>query len=240
MEIRIAVAKIDKFGSGKSGDTVEVTERPNGGITVVLADGQINHKNDKTTSTMVSHRVIDLISGGMRDGAAIRGASNTIFSDHKGDIQANLNVISADFQTNTIIVSRNNPVPVFLINKEQVDCLASDCEPIGGKLNVSPSIVELPINPGIAIVVFSDGAYYAGQQKQRDPDICTVIEALIEEQEPPPQEIADHLLNRAIRLDDGFPKDDMSIIVMLVLPRMTDNIRRMNISLALEERKNNR
>lgn len=230
------MAKIDKFGSSKSGDTIEVIERPHGGISLVLADGQIDSKNDKATSTMVSHRVIDQISEGMRDGAAVRAASNNIFNEHNGNIQAKLNVLSADFQTNNIIVSRNNPVPVFLISDEKVDCLSSECEPIGGRLGISPSIVELPINPGIAIVIFSDGAYYAGKQTQQRSDICTVIEALVEEQEPTAQEIADYLLNRAIRLDDGFPKDDMSIIVMLVLPRTTDNIRRMNISLALDER----
>jgi serine phosphatase RsbU (regulator of sigma subunit) len=235
MEIRIAVAKIDRSRAGTSGDTVETIERPNGGISVVLADGQIQGENQKSISTMVSHRVIDHISDGVRDGAAIRAASSSIFAEHQGAIQANLNVVSVDLQTNTILVSRNNPVPVFLINNEQVDCLGTDSEPIGGREDIAPTIVELQIQPGMAVIVFSDGVYYAGRKHPSIPDICTTIEALIEEQEPTAQEIADFLLNRAIRLDEGRPKDDMSVVVMLVSPRSSDRIRRMNITMRIDE-----
>lgn len=234
MEIRIAVAKIDKHGNSKSGDTVEVIERPNGGISIVLADGKINHIDKKAISTMASHRVIDHIGDGVRDGAAIRAASSSIFTEYNGNVITNLNVISADLQTNTIIVSRNSPVPVFIITNDQVDCLASASEPIGSRVDITPSIVELPVTAGLTVVVFSDGVYHAGGQNQQNPDICTTIEALIDEQEPTAQEIADFLLNRAIRLDEGRPKDDMSIIVVLVTPQSTDHIRRMNVSMSLD------
>lgn len=236
MEIKVAIAKIDKYGSGKSGDTVEVIERPNGGLSVVLADGQINNKDQKSISTLVSHRVIDHISDGVRDGAAIRATASSIFAEHEGGVLANLNVISADMQSNTIIVSRNNPIPVFLISDEQVDCLSSESEAIGGRADITPSIVELAIKPGMAIISFSDGVYNAGRQKQQIPDICTTIEALIEEQEPTAQEVADFLLNRAIRLDEDRPRDDMSVVVFMITPQSTDRIRRMNVSMNLGEK----
>lgn len=236
MEIKVAIAKIDKYGSGNSGDTVEVIERPNGGLSVVLADGQINNKDQKSISTLVSHRVIDHISDGVRDGAAIRATAGSIFAEHEGGVRANLNVISADMQSNTIIVSRNNPIPVFLISDEKVDCLSSESEPIGSRADITPSIVELAINPNMAIIAFSDGVYNAGWQKQQIPDVCTTIEALIEEQEPTAQEIADFLLNRAIRLDEDRPKDDMSVVVFMITPQSTDRIRRMNVSMNLSEK----
>jgi len=235
MEIKVAVAKIDRYSESRSGDTVEVIERPNGGLSVVLADGQIAGKNQKSISTMVGHQVIDNISDGVRDGASIRAVSSRIFAEYHGEVQANLNVISVDLQTNTIIVSRNNSVPFFLIDDEQVDCLSSSSDPIGGRADITPSIVELPIKPGMMIIVFSDGIFNAGQDNAQNPNICTIIEAFIEEQEPTEKEVADFLLNRAIRLDDGRPKDDMSIIVLLVSPRSTDRIRRMSVSMTLDE-----
>jgi serine phosphatase RsbU (regulator of sigma subunit) len=235
MEIKIAIAKIDKSGLGKSGDTVETTERPNGGLSIVLADGQIRGENQKSISTMITHRVIDHISEGVRDGAAIRATTSSIFAEYQGDIEANLNVISVDLQTNTIIISRNNPVPVFLINDEQVDCLVTECEPIGGRADITPTIVELQIRPGMAIIMFSDGVYNAGRKDPSIPNICTTIEALIEEQEPSAQDIADFILNRAIRLDDGRPKDDMSVIVMRVSPHSSDRIRRMNLTMRIDD-----
>jgi len=87
----------------------------------------------------------------------------------------------------------------------------------------------------MAVIVFSDGAYKAGQLKRRETDVRTMIKALIEEQDPLAQELADHLLHRAIRLDDGRPKDDMSVLVMQISPRSTDQIRRMNVSMTIDE-----
>lgn len=235
MELRIAVSKIDNFGNRDSGDTVEVIERPNGGISVVLADGQLDGKSNKRISTMVTHRVIGHISEGVRDGAAIRASSTSIFNEFDGKVSSNLNVISADLQTNTIIISRNSPIPVFLISDDSVDCLTAESELVGERVDIKPTIVELQIKPSMAAIAFSDGAYHAGYQGQQNPELCTTIEALIEEQELYAQEIADFLLNRAIRMDEGRPKDDMSVIVMSVLPKSTDKIRRLNVAMTLDE-----
>ncbi len=234
MEIKIAVSKIDSHADKTSGDTVEVIERPNGGVSIVLADGKINQMDNKAISTMACHRVIDHIGDGVRDGAAIRAAASSIYADYNGAVLTHLNVISADLQTNTIIVSRNSPVPVFIITNDQVDCLSSASEPIGSQVDIRPTIVELPISTGLTVVVFSDGVYNAGGEAQLSPDICTTIEALIDEQEPTAQELADFLLNQAIRLDEGRPMDDMSIIVALVTSHSTDRIRRMSLSMSLD------
>lgn len=234
MEIKIAIAKIDKYGTSNSGDTVEMTERPNGGISIVMADGKIDHRDSKAISNMVTHRVIEQISQGIRDGASIRSAANSIFTEHHGRILANLNVLSVDLQTNTIIISRNNPIPVFLITEEKADCLSTESNPIGTVAEVSPTIVEIPIKPDMAVVIFSDGLYYAGQDDQSTMDICPTVETLFEEQEPTAKEIADFLLNRGIRLDNGQPQDDMSIIVLMVSFHPTDTIRRVNISMPIK------
>jgi serine phosphatase RsbU (regulator of sigma subunit) len=235
MELRIAVAKVNKYRSTQSGDTVEIIERPNGGISVVLADGMINGVSDKGISTMVSHRVIGNISQGVRDGAALRAASSRIFAEHTGNVKSNLNVLSADLVSNTILISRNSSVPVFIISQDKVDCLTAESEPIGLHAEVAPTIVELPILPGLTVIAFSDGVYNAGQNTNQNLDLCTTIEGLIEEQEPTAQEIADFILNQAIRLDDDHPADDMSVVVMTISPYSQDKIRRMNVTMTLDD-----
>jgi serine phosphatase RsbU (regulator of sigma subunit) len=135
--------------------------------------------------------------------------------------------------SNTILISRNSPVPVFIVSEGQVDCLSAESEPIGASANAMPSIVELPIKAGLTVIAFSDGVYKAGQQTEQEIDICTTIEALIEEQEPTAQEMADFLLQQAIRRDDNRPKDDMSVVVVTVSHQSVDQIRRMNVTMTL-------
>ena len=72
MEVQIAVAKINKYATSESGDTLEAVERPNGGLSVVLADGQTSGPGAKAVSMMVVRKVIGLLAEGVRDGAAAR------------------------------------------------------------------------------------------------------------------------------------------------------------------------
>ena len=41
LEVQIAAEKINKYATSESGDTVEVVERPRGGVSIVVADGLV-------------------------------------------------------------------------------------------------------------------------------------------------------------------------------------------------------
>lgn len=231
MEIHIAVAKINKYAVSESGDTLEIVERPNGGVSVVLADGQTSGRGAKAISTMVVNKVISLLADGVRDGAAARAASDYLFTERAGKVTSSLNIISADLQTGTIVITRNNPTPIFIAREDKVECIASDSVSIGTSRNIRPSITEFPLESGITIVVYTDGIRYAGDRIGQPLDICTALQAILEEQEPSAQEIADSILNQAIRLDNNRPNDDMSVVVLRSIAAEADQIRRMSVRL---------
>ncbi|HSV86420.1 MAG TPA: SpoIIE family protein phosphatase [Levilinea sp.] len=229
MEIQIAVAKINKYDSTESGDTLEVVERPNGGVSVVLADGQSSGRQAKHISTSVVRKVISLLAEGVRDGAAARAASDALFTERNGESSAFLNILSADFETSTIVITRNNPAPVFVAQREQVECLGSESTAIGLSRNIRPVISEIPLEYSTTIVMYTDGLLNAGTSNGHFLDICTLLESLLEDQEPTAQEIADTILLNAIRMDNDRPGDDMSVVVLRALPKGRDFIRRMSV-----------
>lgn len=231
MEINIAIAKINKYAVSESGDTLEVVERPNGGVSVVLADGQTSGRGAKTISTMVVRKVISLLADGVRDGAAARAASDYLFTERNGKVTACLNILSVDLQTGTIVISRNNPTPVFIARNDKIECISTDSPSIGTSRNIRPSITEFPLESGITIVIYTDGIKFAGDRTGQTLDICTILEAMLEEEEPAAQEIADTILAQAIRLDNNRPNDDMSVVVLRSTPQETDMIRRMTVHL---------
>ncbi|MEJ2350473.1 MAG: hypothetical protein P8Y03_11860 [Anaerolineales bacterium] len=94
MEVQIAVSKIRKYATSDSGDTVEVVERPKGGLSVVMADGQSSGRGAKWISTLVVRKVISLLAEGVRDGAAARAASDYLFTERRGKVLATLNILS--------------------------------------------------------------------------------------------------------------------------------------------------
>ncbi len=233
MELQIAVAKINKYAVSESGDTLEVIERPTGGLSVVLADGQTSGRGAKAVSMMVVRKVISLIAEGVRDGAAARAASDALFAERVGKVTCTLNIASVDLHSNTIVLTRNNPAPMFICRGENIDIHAEDSVPLGISRNVRPIITELTIEAGLTIVIFSDGISHAGERRGEPMDVRHTIRSLIEDQDPSPQELADSLLAQAVRLDDNRPADDISVLILRVSPLTGDNVRRMTVRLPI-------
>jgi serine phosphatase RsbU (regulator of sigma subunit) len=231
MEISIAVAKTNKYAVSESGDTLEIVERPNGGVSVVLADGQTSGRGAKAVSSMVVRKVIGLLAEGVRDGAAARAASDHLFSERAGKVTACLNILSIDLQSETILITRNNPTPVFVARQEAVECITSESVSIGTNRNIRPTITEFPLESGITIVMYTDGIRFAGDRTGQPLDICLLLESMLEEENPSAQEIADNILAQAIRLDQNRPNDDMSVVVLRSIPGESDEIRRMTVRL---------
>ncbi|MBN2257786.1 MAG: serine/threonine-protein phosphatase [Anaerolineaceae bacterium] len=230
MNIQIAVSKINKYATSESGDTLEVTERPNGGMSVVLADGQTSGRGAKTVSTLVVRKVISLLADGVRDGAAARAASDYLYTERNGKVSATLNILSVDFITNTLVISRNNPAPVYLAHEGKIDCLTGDSTPVGTNRNIRPSITELPLDSGLIVIMYTDGVEHAGERSGQKMDVSTTLEAVLEEETPDPQSIADALLFTAMRLDDNRPADDISVVALKTVTADNDGVRRMTVS----------
>lgn len=231
MEVYVAASKTNKYAVSESGDTLEIVERPNGGVSAVLADGQTSGKGAKTISTMVVRKVIGLLAEGVRDGAAARAASDYLFTERGGKVSACLNILSADLETATIVITRNNPAPVFVARGDVIECITAESSSIGTSRNIRPSITEFPLESGITIVMFTDGITNAGDRTGQSLDLCTLLTAMLEDQQPTAREIADNVLNQALRLDQNRPNDDMSVVVMRVEPEEADQVRRMSVRL---------
>jgi serine phosphatase RsbU (regulator of sigma subunit) len=233
MEVQIAVAKINKYASAESGDTLEVVERPNGGLSVVLADGQTSGRGAKAVSMMVVRKVIGLLAEGVRDGAAARAASDALYTDKHGRVSCTLNIASIDLETGTLVLTRNNPSPVYICHDDQVDCMDIDSSPLGIRRDIRPAISELELEPGLTIIMYTDGLTHAGKRRGQPMDVSNAIQAMLEEQDPTPQELADSLLAHAVTLDEGRPADDISVVALKVVPHGGDEVRRMTVRLPI-------
>ena len=231
MEIQIAVAKINKYAVSESGDTLEVVERPGGGVSVVLADGQSSGRGAKVVSMMVVRRVIGLLAEGVRDGAAARAASDYLYSERNGKVSSTLNIISVDLSSETVVLARNNEVPMYIANDESIECIDEPSRSIGTARNIKPVITEIPIQSGLTLVIYTDGLMHAGEKHGTPMDVGTTLRGLLEDSDPSPQALADALLAQAMRLDDNRPVDDISVVVLRMLQHTGDNVRRMTVRL---------
>lgn len=235
MEIQIAVSKNDKYLSTDSGDTVEVVERPNGGVSVVQASGFLNNLRSKTISFSVVKRVITHIADGVRDGAAARAASDALFTQFEGNATASLGIFSVDLQTDTIVLTCNSQSPVFIARTISIEKMATECCLLGTSMDIRPSISEIPLESGVTIIGPTSGLLLAGSDFGQILDFEISLSTILEDQEPTAQNIADSLISQAIRLDQNRPVKDMSVVVMRITDTTGNRLRKLTVNIPISD-----
>lgn len=114
MHLSVAVSKINKWAVRDSGDTLEMIERPHGGLSLVLVDGQSSGRGAKSVSTYVVRKVISDLAEGVRDGAAARAANDALYAQRQGKVSATLVILSVELDSRSLIVTRCGNSPVFI------------------------------------------------------------------------------------------------------------------------------
>ena len=241
MEVQVAVAKVAKYATGESGDTVEMIERPHGGLSFVMVDGQRSGRSAKAISNLVARKAISLLAEGVRDGAAARAAHDYLYTYRGGKVLATLNILSVDMVSRTIVLSRNSHCPTLVVTDEELHILDEPSRPVGVHRGTKPLVTELPLQAATTVVLFTDGLLDAGQRYGHSPDIPDAVQALCNDRGCDAQSIADQLLARALELDQCRAGDDITVLVLAVRARQDDDrpalsgadVRRMSVTFPL-------
>ena len=235
MELQVAAAKVSKYAVRESGDTLEMIERPHGGLSFVLVDGQHTGHGAKQVSNLVARRVVSLLAEGVRDGAAARAAHDYLYTQYDGKVSAELHIVSIDLASKTIVVSRNSHCPVIVGAGCRVRLLDEPSEAIGVHRRMKPVIAEFSIAPQTTVIVFTDGVLNAGTRYGQSFELAPFVESKICDENFGAQSLADAILARAVELDHARANDDTSVLVVRVAPRENaDDARRLSVRFPIE------
>jgi len=233
LTIDVAVAKTNKYASRESGDTVEIVERPGGGISVILADGQGSGRAAKTLSLLVTAKVSALLKEGVRDGASARAANDFLFAMRNGQVSATLDILSVDLKSGTVVITRNSETVCYARTDDGSEVSAGAERPLGIHPRTRPWAAEIPIGPRVRVILVSDGIMNSGRRTGLPPlDLATI--SANAGPEATAADIADLVLGQAISRDRHKPTDDMSVVA-LTLPEhhQTTLVRRMGAEVPL-------
>ena len=234
MEIEVAVAKTGKWATSESGDTLEMIERPQGGLSFVLVDGQRSGRAAKAISNLVARKAVSELAEGVRDGAAARAAHDYLYTHKGGKVSATLNILSVDLTSGTLVLSRNNRCPIIVITPDDgLQLIDEPAEPVGVRRGTKPQITELPLAVGTVVVIYTDGLEAAGARSTIVFDAPAAVRELAAGGDASARQLADGLLRQALALDEGRPRDDISVLVLRVVDRASDGVRRLTLSLPL-------
>ncbi len=234
MQVRAAAAKVAKYAAGESGDTLEMIERPHGGLSFVLVDGQRSGRSAKAISNLVARKAISLLAEGVRDGAVARAAHDYLRTLRQAQVLATLTILSVDLVSRTLVISRNGPCPVIVLGSQGVQLLDEPSEPVGVGARVKPVITEIPIEAPTTVIVTTDGVWSAGARESWRLDVISLAVRVAQEHAGDARALADTILAEAIALDRGRPQDDISVLVVCVVEgEPPDGARRSEVSFPL-------
>lgn len=216
LSIDLAVAKTHKYASRESGDTVELVERPGGGISLIMIDGQGSGKAAKTLSLLLSAKAVGLIKDGVRDGAVARATHDFLFAFRHGQVSATLDIVSVDMQSREVVVTRNADSPMLLRQNGELSVVPMASGPIGRTRFTRPAVQSLPAEDGVALVMFTDGITHSGLRQQLGTvDYATLSQEVLSNGLSA-QHMADAVLEHAKQRDNDRPGDDMAVMVLTV------------------------
>lgn len=238
LEVHIAVAKVNKYATSESGDTVEVVERPRGGMSIVMADGQRSGRSAKAISNIVVRKAIALLAEGVRDGAVARATHDYLHAQRGGKVSAELNIVSIDLVTHTLVISRNSRCPVLLRHGDQITRLDQESNAVGIHRNTKPIINEFDLTAGMTVVAFTDGVWSAGSYMGQTIDLESLMLRTESELSATASTLADAILQAAVDLDHGRPRDDVTVLVVKIAAQVADaqyadNIRRLSMRIPI-------
>ncbi|NLB71160.1 MAG: SpoIIE family protein phosphatase [Chloroflexi bacterium] len=235
MEIQAAISKINRYASLEQGNSVEVIERPNGGISIVMAEGRLENRRSSAVTMKAAHDILALIAEGVHDGASARVVLSRIKNEHHEKASVAVSIISCDLETKTIVITKNSSIPILTCDHAENRTLPINSDP--DELRYNPSVYQFELVPGQIFILISEGVFNAGSNSENLIDLNLTLGSLLDDgdEEPTVQEIADFILRQAISHDSGRPRDDMTVVVLKVLPGTPSSIRREYVSFPIDD-----
>ena len=215
MEVKIGLAKTAKYATGICGDSCDIAERPHGGISAIIADGQGNGLAAHHTSSWVVNKAVSLITDGARDGAVARAVHDYLYAMKDKQVSCTLTVLSADLDTETLVISRNSNCPVIIKTEDYETVYDEDVSPIGVNRHMKPLMYEIPLTEGLVVVSYTDGIAHAGRKRTgREADFEKILEIVRQNGPEDAAFIAKSIMDYALSLDQEKASDDMTVVVM--------------------------
>jgi len=130
-------------------------------------------------------------------------------------VSCTLTVVSADLESETIVISRNSNCPTIVVTPDYETVYDEDVEPIGVHRHMKPRMYELPLTPGMIVVSYTDGIAHAGRKRSGRPaDFERIMDYIRKNTADDVDFIARSILEYALALDDNKAADDMTVVVL--------------------------
>jgi stage II sporulation protein E len=210
-EVETGVAGAAKGGGLLSGDSFAAVELGNGKFAVALSDGMGNGERANAESKTALTILQQLLQSGMDEQLAVKSVNSVLLLRTPEEMFATIDVALIDQYTAQTTFLKNGSTPSFIKRGSEVITVSANGLPAGILQEIDVDISRVQLQPGDILIMMTDGLLDAPRHAvNKEVWMRRIIQELKVED---PQEIADCLLETAVRHHHGDILDDMTVVV---------------------------
>lgn len=218
LQFDIAIRSTHKYAVAASGDAARIVDLPDGGVALLVVDGQGSGPSARAIARMVAGQIADLLAAGAGAVTAARAASDALFAARGGQVSVSFDVVRVG-REGTIEIARCSTNALLLLDPHGWRQVSQASEPGGRFERQTPQCCQLDAGNVRAVIIATDGIDGAGRKYGRERSLLQTVRDLGHDpQAGQSGALADHLFSDAMQLDTGRPADDMTVATMLIRP----------------------
>lgn len=213
-DVETAVTNVAKDGRMVSGDSHTAIDLDNGRFALAVSDGMGNGERAHRESSAALELLKKLLKAGFDEQLAIQTVNSTLLLRSREEIFTTLDMALIDLYCAKAEFLKIGSAPSFLKRGNEVRAISGSNVPIGILQDIEVQAIEEQLCVGDLLILMSDGVYDAAKHVYDQEDwLKRQIERLEVDE---PQDIADTLVENAIRINHGQIADDMTVLVAVV------------------------
>lgn len=213
-QVETAVANVARDGKIVSGDTHTSVDLGNGRHAIAVSDGMGNGERARKESKAAIDLLKKLMKAGFDEKLAIQTVNSTLLLRSREEMFTTLDMALIDLFSAKAEFLKIGSAPSYIKRGQDVIEITGSNIPIGILQDIEVQTIESQLHADDILILMSDGLYDAPPHKyDTDTWLKNAIEKLETNQ---PQEIADTLIETAVRMNHGTIRDDMTVMVAII------------------------
>ncbi|MEI3162648.1 MAG: SpoIIE family protein phosphatase [Lachnospirales bacterium] len=206
---------VHKENSEISGDSYTYLQLDKGKYLLALADGMGSGELAREESAASIEMYEDFASAGFNRETILEAINSVLLLDEGRECFSTLDICTVDLYSGEAEFIKIGAVSTFIAKGRNVEVLSSSSLPVGILGKVDREIFNKTLAKGDIIVMLTDGVIDSRGGSIRSED--WIKSAIKERRDNNPKHIAEDLLNKAKENYNGTIKDDMTVLVAVVV-----------------------
>ncbi|MDR2899261.1 MAG: stage II sporulation protein E, partial [Clostridiales bacterium] len=202
-------ASVKKDNSHVSGDSHSVVEVNDSCVVLALSDGMGSGSNARSESQAAIELLESFLAAGFSKEMAVQMINSVLVLKSGDDSFSTMDICSINLHTGMADFVKIGAVSTFIKRGQNVSCILSDSLPLGVINDADIRSTQKKLKDGDLIIMVTDGVTdasgtYGGKS--------WVVGALCEFEGSNPQDVADYIIKKAVKMSKGSVKDDMTVL----------------------------